>query len=905
MNRTTITQISIDIISKKNIFIVFKKNVEIEFYMEKTSAPLPEPKYKFKELRIYNSNEWLAEQKQKYRQVFDRHHTAFVYVELSFYNKQFDIDTWDTTILLKCYSLNNNKHELCHLVINKQVHKYESTVYVKEGWGNKKEGAFWKKGAYYWEAWIDNERVGSKYFYIEDAGEPITRVSNPYFDINSLKFYEGSEEDTNPDDRIYLKVFSAQESRMLHLELMIKNKNRSHQWQCELFFRFFNELHELKGQVTKLTNIKKDEDQVSFSASIGMPTKGHWKKESLYMEILFLDHVIAHAIIDFADAAFPGQVQVYLPNQPIPGYLHSDQTPDLTFDELMSQLNEFIGLQKIKKQVKDHAQYLQFVQIRKQYGFKEKDEINIHSVFIGNPGTGKTTIASLMGMLYHKMGLLSKGHVHHVDRVDLVGEYIGQTAPKVKDAIEKARGGVLFIDEAYALARSNDDSKDFGREVIEILVKEMSNGAGDLAVIVAGYPKEMKYFLESNPGLKSRFKLYYEFADYTPDELYQIALLASDKNEVTLSDAAKTRVHELIIEAFRNRNNTFGNARFVHDLITKAKINLGMRYMQSHMASQAEHDKVSLSQIALQDVQPLEEINKKPQITLPIDHQLLQSTLSELDALIGMHEIKKQIHELVEVVQYYLRSSKEVLQHFYLHTLLIGNPGTGKTTVARILSKLYKSLGILERGHMIETDRQGLVAGFVGQSAIKTAEKIDEALGGVLFIDEAYSLISFKSHTTDYGHEVIQTLLKRMEDKRGEFFVFAAGYPDNMDDFIKANPGLASRFDKTFRFDDYTPAELMQIASKMIHDQGLILSDEAQNHLTEYLSFIHNYRDKYFGNARTVRSIVLEAIQNQTLRLAHTDSDTVSNVIDLEDVRSFKLETEGLQRQKKTIGYIR
>jgi SpoVK/Ycf46/Vps4 family AAA+-type ATPase len=125
----------------------------------------------------------------------------------------------------------------------------------------------------------------------------------------------------------------------------------------------------------------------------------------------------------------------------------------------------------VKVKVREHAQYIQFLQLRKEKGFAEKDGINVHSVFIGNPGTGKTTVAKMMGRLYKKMGLLTKGHVHEVDRSDLVGEYIGQTAPKVKDAIEMARGGVLFIDEAYALARSAEDSKDFGREAVEILVK--------------------------------------------------------------------------------------------------------------------------------------------------------------------------------------------------------------------------------------------------------------------------------------------------------------------------------------------------------------------------------------------------------------------------------------------------
>lgn len=175
------------------------------------------------------------------------------------------------------------------------------------------------------------------------------------------------------------------------------------------------------------------------------------------------------------------------------------------------------------------------------------------------------------------MGVLSEGHVYEADRAELVGEYIGQTAPKVKDAIEKARGGVLFIDEAYALARTNDDSKDFGREVIEILVKEMSNGPGDLAVIMAGYPKEMKYFLDSNPGLKSRIKLYYEFPDYLPQELYEIAEFAAKDKGLIFHEEAKQALHHLILNAYRSRDNTFGNARFVFDIVDKAKNQFGYK----------------------------------------------------------------------------------------------------------------------------------------------------------------------------------------------------------------------------------------------------------------------------------------------------------------------------------------
>jgi len=433
----------------------------------------------------------------------------------------------------------------------------------------------------------------------------MTRAQNPYFEVKTLRFYEGNEDDISQDDRIYLKNFSAAETRLLHLELQLKNKNRSHHWQCELYFRFYNETRELKAQVVKLKSIRKEEDIVQFAASCGMPAKGMWKKGKLYMELIFMDYLIASASVDFRDHAEPGIIPVFLPNQAIPGFLNLEQDDELNLEQLMGQLDHLVGLAQIKKQVQNHAKYLQFVQLRKQHGFKELDEINVHSVFIGNPGTGKTTVAHMMGNLYHKMGLLSKGHVHLVDRVDLVGEYIGQTAPKVRDAIEKARGGVLFIDEAYALARSNDDSKDFGREVIEILVKEMSNGPGDMVVIVAGYPKEMKYFLDSNPGLKSRFKLYYEFADYTPEELEKIALVACEKKEVSLSESACLKVNEYILEAYRNRDRAFGNARYVYDLIEKAKINLGLRIMKIAGKAPDQYEEVELAKILATVVLPV------------------------------------------------------------------------------------------------------------------------------------------------------------------------------------------------------------------------------------------------------------------------------------------------------------
>ncbi|MBL7827965.1 MAG: AAA family ATPase [Saprospiraceae bacterium] len=853
--------------------------------------------WKFKELKIYASTEWLADNKKKYRQVFDRLETSYIYAELSFQNKQFDQDDWEINVELKCFAVKKQKKEICSLPFRRKVSKYDPIGYIREGWGNKQEGIFWKKGAYYWEAWIEGEKVATKYFYVEDAGRKITRGDNPYCQITSLRMYEGPYDDMPEFERNYLKRFHGDETRYVYAEITLKNLLVSKPWQCELFIKYYNNARELKGQVVRLQKVEKADEWIKITAGWGSNVKGSWRNDLYTAEIVFMDQLMAVVSFEVGEFTEEGANPVWLPDRGHHQVLLEPEPEDTnTFEEVLTKLDALIGLQEIKTKVREHAQYIQFLQLRKEKGFAEKDGINVHSVFIGNPGTGKTTVAKMMGRLYKKMGLLTKGHVHEVDRTDLVGEYIGQTAPKVKDAIEMARGGVLFIDEAYALARSAEDSKDFGREVIEILVKELSNGPGDLAVIVAGYPKEMKTFLDSNPGLRSRFKLTFEFSDYLPQELSSIADFAAHEKEVSLSSDAKVSIDELITEAFRARDRAFGNARFVYDLIEKAKVQMGLRIMDLPNVRNLPSE--ALTVIIRDDVDKVEVSRKRPLPLIPVDEKLLTAALHELDGLIGMHNIKRDIRELVELVRYYRESGRDVLGRFFLHTVFVGNPGTGKTTVARILTKIYKSLGVLERGHMVETDRQGLVAGYVGQTAIKTAERVDESIGGVLFIDEAYALSSAAARGShgDFGDEAIQTLLKRMEDRRGEFFVFVAGYPENMDNFLKANPGLASRFDKVLRFEDYAPEELLEIALHMFSQEKYRVEEDAREHLGKYMAFLHQFRDKYFGNARTVRQVVVEAIKNQNLRLSasKTTEGHTSQTITLDDVATFTFDKDKL-----------
>ncbi len=655
-----------------------------------------------------------------------------------------------------------------------------------------------------------------------------------------------------------------------------------------------------------------------------------WLKDNYRVEIVFMETVVAKidfsvageiiaAAVDYEVEDFLEDVEIEtdeLPENEAPLEPVIEElklaTPDLDYtqplknksiDALLSELDALIGLTNIKQNIREYIDYVAYLQIRKEKGIEENGEIKLHSVFTGNPGTGKTTVVKLLGQIYQSMGLLSKGHVLTVESNDLISGFVRQTGKNTKEIIEKARGGILFIDEAYMLYK-DDSTNDFGPEAIAAIITEMSDGPGDIAIMVAGYPKEMEKFINSNPGLKSRFHNYYHFNDYTPNELVDIAKYTSEKKEVVLSKDALEKLKLIVTNAFRNRNSSFGNARFVNSMVEEAKMNLGIRLVREHELEELTKQKLSI--IEAIDIEDLSKKSIADNLKLDIDTALLKEALTELDGLTGLTQIKKEVQELVRLSKYYREIDRNLLKAFSMHSVFLGNPGTGKTTVARILGKVYKALGLLERGHLVEVDGSNLIAGFVGQTAIKTKELIKSANGGILFIDEAYSITEGKTTTNDFGKKAIAALIKEMEDHRGEFAVIVAGYTDNMSRFLEANPGIKSRFDQTYQFEDFTDTELWEIAQYMLAKKELIPNKKAEEHLKIYISFIYKHRNKFFGNARSIRKIVEKAYRNQQLRMANLSKSKrtkkIMNTLTLEDVLEFD-PTKIKTGKSKSIGY--
>lgn len=815
-------------------------------------------RFKVKSMKMYYSLESLYEGNRKFRSVFVDQEVDYLRAELALYNILFDEDDWEAKVIYKCFRKGSST-EMFTVEDDLKATKDQNIVYVRRGWGNV-DKTFWKYGTYEWKAYIEGEEIATTTFHIAKEGM-VTKDVNPYFDISSIKLYQSSETVPKLGDRKYLVQFKNEEAHYIHAEVTLLNK-LSYNWWCEMEFNFYNEHNQHKGYTTQLREFQGN--SLILSPGWGSINENAWIPGNYTCELLFMGQLIAIIPFSIGTESIEGLPKVLGPDSAILEVGNTGQMEEEKLEELLSGLNKLIGLTSIKEQVNEYINYLKFEKIREEKGLKHNKSIKLHSVFTGNPGTGKTTVAKKLGKIFRSMGLLTSGHVHEVDRSDLVGEYIGQTAPKVKDAIEKARGGVLFIDEAYSLAREGESSKDYGKEVVEILLKEMSDGPGNIAIFVAGYPKEMNVFINSNPGLKSRFANYYHFPDYLPEELMQIAKVSFEDKGLIIQKDALDYFEQKVIRAYRDRDNAFGNARYVLSLVDGAKMNMALRLVKKQDPSTMNNDE--LSTITIDDIQEMFVTGNAKRLHLTVDEPRLKDALHELESLIGMDNIKQEIRDMVKLVRYYNDIGKDVMHKFVMHTVFKGNPGTGKTTVARIFAKIFNALGILEKGHLVECDRSSLVAEYSGQTAPKTLAKIEEAIGGVLFIDEAYALVD-GAHDS-LGRESISTILKQMEDRNTEFILIAAGYPKNMDVFLKANPGLKSRFNESLTFHDYTADELFKISEFMFFNEELSMTPEAADIIRDRLEVMYKNRDEYFGNAREARKLVQEITQLHHLRMA-------------------------------------
>lgn len=521
-----------------------------------------------------------------------------------------------------------------------------------------------------------------------------------------------------------------------------------------------------------------------------------------------------------------------------------------TYEEVMAELDEFVGVDEIRETVQKIVNKMDMD--RERNGAGAKREIKDHFLFLGNPGTGKTTIARVFADVLNALDVLPVGQLVEVSRKDLVSNYVGQTAKEVEAAFDRAMGGVLFIDEAYSLIQGDNDN--FGKEAVDTMLKLAEDNRGKIVVILAGYTKEMNDFLSTNSGLTSRFNEVVNFRDYTAEELTEIFYRLVKKGGFTIAADADEHVRYYFQKMYRARTRNFGNAREVRNTYDDAVKNQSKRLQA--IRNTPQYDQSMLYVLTREDIGGPEASKVKT----------VEEIMAELDEFVGVDEIRETVRKMIDKIEMDReRNGADAKREIKDHFLFLGNPGTGKTTIARVFANILNALEVLPSGQLVEVSRNDLIGAYQGHTVRAVKEAFDRAMGGILFIDEAYSLISDERDM--YGKEAVDTILKLAEDNRGKIVVILAGYTKEMGEFLSTNSGLASRFNETVNFRDYTAEELTEIFRRMVKKGGFTLDADADERVVHYFQKMYLTRTRNFGNAREVRNTYDNAVKNQAKRL--------------------------------------
>ena len=567
--------------------------------------------------------------------------------------------------------------------------------------------------------------------------------------------------------------------------------------------------------------------------------------------------------------------------QDIPQVRHRD--PKMAID----RLEALVGLENIKKSIMAHASLVNLNRRRMELGlFNHMPPM--HMVFTGNPGTGKTTVAELIGEIYHGMGVLSSGHLVEVDRSKLVGQFLGDTEKNTLNAIKSAAGGVLFIDEAYNLFVNDPDRRDFGHRVIETLLTYLSMEQTNMIVILAGYTAEMEHLLQSNPGLKSRFSYVFRFNDYTPEQLLKIGRFVMKKEQYEITPEAEKKLTQYVINAYSNKDEHFGNGRFITRLLTTKIIpSVSDRLYKMPADSITRADLVTITEADIPEVESRQQL-------LTWDETIITNALDQLDELAGLTNVKQAVKDYVVT----LRASyvnKTPLAVDDMTWNFLGNTGTGKSTVAEILCCIMQGAGLLPTNHFCTLNIEEFVNANNQMAIIE--KTLLKASDGMLFLD--LDSPNYKNYNVDFLQFWIEN--KRKELGMKVAVVIAKGSSDS--DAVARNlvhNGVVPS-NHIVVFEDFKLDELQLIFRHLLKRQfGLDIEAEAEAVTNQCIEQIYQNRQQYAVNARTMQLLAGTVAQIAQLRIFNEGESTEYTVVKADTDR---LEWNGQSMLYRRIGF--
>lgn len=534
-----------------------------------------------------------------------------------------------------------------------------------------------------------------------------------------------------------------------------------------------------------------------------------------------------------------------------------------SLERIRSEIRQhFVGMDWLEQYFEDKSLEIE----ERLAGGGTADDVNLRAIILaGEPGTGKTSVARLLAQLYHHFHLLGTSEPIVADGTSLASSHAGGVQKKVLSLIREAQAkkALLFVDEAHQLLSGYFD----GAGALKAFLNPLTDREHPFQAVFSVYPSRLEEFLKLDPGSARRFEVVH-MPSYTGPQLFAILHKMMDNSPLRLTadeetDALLRRVCEYL---YVSRTEETGNAGRMERLLEDMNRLRRARCRREGIISEMPEYRVFRPADIPRDLLD----------ALPPESATPEQLMEELNSLCGLESVKQDVRDLISLARTNRMRQERGLPivEKSLHMVFSGNPGTGKTTVARLIGRLYQAIGILPRGQMVEVSRSGLVAGYIGQTALKTQEAINQALGGVLFIDEAYTLSN--GGERDFGQEAIDTILKNMEDHRDNLVVIAAGYPKLMENFISTNPGLASRFNKHFLFQDYTIDEMDEILAGLCAKQQYIMTDGAKALAHQYM--LKCMAQKDFGNGRTARNLFEKLISSQAERIVQMSSPAMADL---------------------------
>jgi AAA+ superfamily predicted ATPase/energy-coupling factor transporter ATP-binding protein EcfA2 len=544
--------------------------------------------------------------------------------------------------------------------------------------------------------------------------------------------------------------------------------------------------------------------------------------------------------------------------------------------EAMAQLDSLVGLSGLKKKINDYLNVIRLVNLRMEKGLPTKMP-RLHMAFLGNPGTGKTTVAQIIGKIFASWGILSTGHVIRTEKSQMVGQYIGETEFKMRNLLARAHGNVLFIDEAYQLM-VKDNEKDFGRIVMNSLLTELGNDESDMVVILAGYTAPMKQLLESNEGIESRFPNVFNFEDYTTDELVEIAHIMIKEQGLKLSDEAESNLRAIIDEEAKKPSPRFGNGRFVSNLIQ----NQILATMGSRLASVKDPTVEELVTILPQDV-----VIGKVHKDIVFDDVAIDGALERLDRLSGLDNVKKAIHNFVQSARYLHSIGEPFVGKGLLAWRFIGKSGTGKSTVAEIMATILKGMHLIANSNITQLKAERLLSVYPSGIGPILNDTVKKSCNGLIFIDADTSQMGISKN--DYAN-FVETIKLKLEELTVEVGGECALIMAELD---APNKTVAEQFtdsgiyefDHTLIFKDFTPDELYDILCDCLKRFKISFTPAAETHIKKYIATICS---NYDANARTMKLMSRTIHQQVILRESGLTRRPKEHQVQLADIETFK-----------------